>query len=174
MQLIGQRFLWVDSLCFSSVAGSSERQTDLAAMAQIYADALVTLVSLGPDHESPIPGITQRRSLQACVSTFGGVLRLQPFLERVSITVSPHTRRGWVLQETLVSKRVAYALDAEILLLDASGCHGESGDSSRWTGDDLDEELTRSFVDLSLLACEGEGISFAPLKDTSKITVSGI
>lgn len=127
-QRLGYRYLWVDALCI--IQGDADDWTrESRQMAGIFENALCTIVALGADHageglflsgnDAPAPG-TRKEAILPCV-TRGGKM-----LGEASLTVWPPpepesegrpvkdfigarwSRRGWVLQERMLSRRMVY------------------------------------------------------------------
>ncbi|KAK8099624.1 HET-domain-containing protein [Apiospora kogelbergensis] len=104
--LLGERYLWVDSLCIPQ-DDAHVVQLHVAQMAAIFEHASVTIVACdGNDAEFGLRGLrhsTQPRSLP-------GVLPLAPGVTlaartKVHLSRTPWSRRGWTLQEQVFSRR---------------------------------------------------------------------
>lgn len=103
--MIGQRYLWVDTLCIdhSRVAESTR---ELQRMGAIYANATLTIVALDGDAQDGVPGLrgvscTKNRD-EARYVPFGD----QQFIhDDDSMYSSPYHRRGWTYQEFHMSPR---------------------------------------------------------------------
>ncbi|KAK3377218.1 heterokaryon incompatibility protein [Lasiosphaeria ovina] len=109
VQRLGERYLWVDSLCIIQDATES-KQDLIGKMDLIYANAVCTIIAHGSvDASSPIPGVRTgtRRPIQAATPELGpgdGV-RLVASPSHYSACPLVYDTRGWTYQEQLVSRR---------------------------------------------------------------------
>ncbi|KAK8096507.1 het-E-1 heterokaryon incompatibility protein [Apiospora kogelbergensis] len=116
---MGERYLWVDSLCIphSDPAGAREQ---LMQMAMIYGNAVVTIVAVDDDAQKGLPGlkgISEARELKQELIPFGeerlvvdksDVFNFPSPRLRSSPDVDRYYHRGWTYQEWLVSPRKIY------------------------------------------------------------------
>jgi hypothetical protein len=104
---IGERYLWVDALCI--VQDNYENKMNrIRQMERVYGGALLTIAAdCGRDANTQLPGVRSgsRKPHQEIIS-FGdyalisGVVNLNSSLE-----YSTWNKRGWTLQEKLLSRR---------------------------------------------------------------------
>ena len=103
---MGKRYLWVDRLCIDQDPQCYERTEQISRMAEIFEEAEATIVALGYDADSGLPGVgtlprqTQphvRLSSMTLVSTMS---TLPPLAQR-----SQWSTRGWTYQEAVLSRR---------------------------------------------------------------------
>ena len=102
---LGQRYLWVDSLCIRQ-DDESEKATQVRQMDRIYGKALVTIVAAdGTSADSGLKGVTYSRDIeQLAEEVRPGVVVLIPF--DFNRPLYPWNARAWTLQEQLLSKRL--------------------------------------------------------------------
>jgi hypothetical protein len=120
---IGERFLWVDSLCIVQ-DDASLKHHQLQLMAEIYNSATATFIACAGSHAniSLVPLKCRHISLQK------GLLRratrrnpaqirrpLDPKRILDTITTSCHSGRGWTYQERLLSRRCLYFLEDRVI-----------------------------------------------------------
>jgi len=104
---IGERYLWVDALCI--VQDDYENKMNrIRQMERVYGGALLTIAAAcGRDANTQLPGVRSgSREPHQEIITFGdyalisGVVNLKSSLE-----FSTWNKRGWTLQEKLLSRR---------------------------------------------------------------------
>jgi hypothetical protein len=107
-KLLGERFLWVDSLCIIQ-DDDSDRRAQIRRMDSIYIGAFVTLIAAcGDDCNTGLPGVPPHRARhpRQVVLEIGRLrhasVHKDPFEELYS---SRWNTRGWTLQEKLLSIR---------------------------------------------------------------------
>ncbi|KAH7085275.1 heterokaryon incompatibility protein-domain-containing protein [Paraphoma chrysanthemicola] len=110
--MLGERYLWVDSLCIIQDDEDS-RQGQLNQMCAIYAHASITLVAAdGADCQyglRGLKGITQPRKLEQEVIPFGdGDHCVEHVFPLDCDSSAPYYSRGWTFQEQIFSKRRIY------------------------------------------------------------------
>ncbi|KAN0089937.1 HET domain containing protein [Hyaloscypha variabilis] len=116
-RLLGLRYLWIDSLCIKQDS-KADWEEQCSKMAQVYKDSYVTLA--GPAASSCNSGFLDTRPtpVQAWLEISDGkksdkiVLShpgvIQEFWRLGPEPNSPWSKRGWILQERLLSHRVLY------------------------------------------------------------------
>ncbi|KAI9861285.1 MAG: hypothetical protein M1813_005459 [Trichoglossum hirsutum] len=105
VQAIGERYLWVDSLCIVQ-DDETEKQRNIMNMDAIYKMSLLTIVALaGKDANAPLPGI------RPYVRSFRADGRFE-----AAMAVSKYETRGWTYQERLLSRRCIYFSDSQFYL----------------------------------------------------------
>ena len=106
---IGERYLWVDSLCILQ-NDPSTKHAQIAAMNVIYANAIATLVALGKDAGFGLPGVRPYpKPRQQPLRRAHGVrvMTLLPDLQNV-VSSSAWRTRAWTYQEELFSTRLLF------------------------------------------------------------------
>ncbi|KAI2464148.1 HET-domain-containing protein [Annulohypoxylon bovei var. microspora] len=108
VQRIGERYLWVDTLCI--VQDDAQKLVEIAKMAAIYANATVTIVaSGGVDADSGLrglQGISDPRSLKQVVHSLArGLTAIETHGSKVARNQTIWNTRGWTFQEALFSRR---------------------------------------------------------------------
>lgn len=105
---INARYLWVDALCIVQ-DNASEKHVQISLMHEIYAAAYTTIVQhAGSDANARLPGVREgSRSLIAMKSQFADTTLLAhaSYATPKVLNTSTHSKRGWTLQETLLSNR---------------------------------------------------------------------
>jgi hypothetical protein len=115
VQKLGKRYLWVDSLCISQ-NDEGHKANQIAIMDFIYQTAWATIVDLsGTSADSGLPrvssgGIVRQLSRQAGNDIF--VSALPPLLTYAK--QSPWSRRAWVLQEAMLSRRCLFFTHSQV------------------------------------------------------------
>jgi hypothetical protein len=116
---MGERFLWVDSLCIIS-DDPQDKAAQIPAMTTIYGRALLTIIAAaGKDANNGLPGIRIPRSKTRAVDL--GHCRLMRSCHPSNKNVSDPTRtttwatRAWTYQELLLSPRSLTFLDQEVI-----------------------------------------------------------
>lgn len=110
--MLGERYLWVDSLCIIQDDEDS-RQGQLNQMCAIYSHASITLIAVDGGNCQyglrGLEGISKPRRLEQEVVTFGGVDRCVEHIFPLDCGSSaPYYQRGWTFQERIFSKRRLY------------------------------------------------------------------
>ncbi|KAF4331605.1 heterokaryon incompatibility [Fusarium beomiforme] len=105
---IGERYLWVDTICIPHE--NRESATDqLCLMGAIYANAIVTIVAADGDSMTGLAGlkgISEPRGLEQKVIPFGNEkLLVRDDLNFEFQARRPYYERGWVFQELRLSAR---------------------------------------------------------------------
>jgi hypothetical protein len=102
---VGLQYLWVDALCIKQ-DDESEKETQIAQMDKIYANAVVTIVAAdGKNANSPLKGVSTERQIDQVVSEVRpDVNVLIPVPTGKSL--APWETRAWTLQEKLLSNRL--------------------------------------------------------------------
>jgi hypothetical protein len=116
-QRLGARYLWVD--CLSIMQDSSEKHQDIANMDIIYSQAELTLVACGSEHaESGMPGVRQgtrrRRATSKSRGRHAVALHL-PVEEYDVLQGTTYDTRAWTFQEVLLSKRVLFVTEHQVV-----------------------------------------------------------
>ena len=107
-ELLGQRYLWVDTLCIKQDSNEDKGQ-QIENMGLVYSCAELTIVSAaGSDSNGGLPGLrTGSRATQACVESLSGLQitsARQSFMPCISN--STWQSRGWTFQEKALSQRL--------------------------------------------------------------------
>lgn len=120
-----QRYLWVDRYCINQYQ-SDEKHAQISAMADIYEGALFTIVGLGYDADSGLPGISRPFGAQLRFEIRGREYMstgptLQHYLER-----SEWRKRAWVYQEAVLSRRCLFLTPDQAFLTCLRGTASET------------------------------------------------
>lgn len=114
--VIDERYLWADALCIPH-ANEKLRMEELRMMGAIYANALVTIISLDGDSQYGLPGlegISKARQIHKPIIPFGDekliVRNTSDFGFRFTVELhfdrgSDYHTRGWTFQEHQMSPR---------------------------------------------------------------------
>ena len=115
-ELLGQRYLWVDTLCIKQDSNEDKSQ-QMENMGLVYSCAELTVVSAaGSDSNGGLPGL--RTGSRATRTYFGSLSGLQitsayqPFAPCIS-TTTWHSR-GWTFQEKALSQRLLVFTEEQI------------------------------------------------------------
>lgn len=110
VEKVGQRHLWVDSLCIIQDKSTKEKTADLARMDRIYGHALFTIVAADSPHmDAGIKGIDPSNLRTPPKQILGSdiVPNAQLFLPiAVQQKLHPWELRAWTFQEKLLSRRL--------------------------------------------------------------------
>ena len=107
VQALGERFLWVDSLCIIQDA-PQHKHSELDKMSGIYANASVTIVAAQGDASHGLRGlkdVSEPRSLEQRVYSLGKVQLTEPSFPPYQHNPGVWKTRGWTFQESLFSRR---------------------------------------------------------------------
>jgi len=129
-QDLGQRYLWVDSLCIVQNDTEFQKQ-QIDIMDEIYASASFTIIAAAGDNaDSGLPGVNKwSREVQRQIITIqdvevsNTVPRLKPTAER-----SPWNTRGWTYQEQMFSKRAIFLTEVQAFFACSMGVEYELKD----------------------------------------------
>ena len=127
---LGAQYLWIDSLCI--IQDSKEDwEREAAAMASIYLNSALTIsATSSPDGQGGCYLESGNKTLESISSeTESGhryCVKLRERMTRESIA-KPLLRRGWVLQETVLSRRVLHLTTNQIFWQCKEGFHSEDG-----------------------------------------------
>ena len=117
VQHIGERYLWVDSLCLMQDSPSDRKM--LADMDAIYSHAVLTIVAAdGVDADAGIPGVQpDSRHLDQVITEIKPGLHLSISMcpTDCHIELSPWSSRSWTYQERLMSRRMLIFLREQVL-----------------------------------------------------------
>ncbi|KAF2004003.1 HET-domain-containing protein [Amniculicola lignicola CBS 123094] len=105
---LGYQYLWVDSVCINQT-NAAEKAEQIQNMGNIYADAVATIVVLGGNADSGIPGVDRKvfpRKDCQYYAHYGNnqFLSKMPSLKE-DIASSEWSNRGWTYQEGILSPR---------------------------------------------------------------------
>ncbi|KDR79145.1 hypothetical protein GALMADRAFT_223394 [Galerina marginata CBS 339.88] len=112
VQLIGERYLWVDALCL--IQDDDENMLDgISHMDLVYQCAMLTIVAAyGEDGNAGLPGLHpgSRDVNQEIIEVLPGIKMTSTTgvynaMTRSSAGANAHTTRGWTLQELVLSHR---------------------------------------------------------------------
>ncbi|OQU98235.1 hypothetical protein CLAIMM_04051 [Cladophialophora immunda] len=122
---LGLEYLWVDSCCIKQNS-IEDVKTEIGSMAGIFSGATVTLVSLGTDAATGLPGIYSARPEQMTVRAAGCLV--SPILPDLSTYIrdSKWRTRGWTYQEHFLSTCCLFFTSTEVFHLCSQGITTES------------------------------------------------
>lgn len=123
---LGERYLWVDSLCIPQ--GSTESEQQIKDMYTVFGNALLTIVAGdGVDANSGLSGIRRRwfapernhgrsRSIHQPIAGFKNYISIiAPYATQHDVRDSPWNTRAWTLQERLLSRRLLIFAKDEVV-----------------------------------------------------------
>ena len=121
---LGLRYLWVDRYCIEQFH-SLQKAAQIASMADYYEQAELTIVALGENARSGLPGISRARiepTLFECSGRLYGFsgMPLQYHLDR-----SRWSTRAWVYQEAILSSRCLFFTEEQIFFVCPQGTVSE-------------------------------------------------
>ena len=108
--LLGERYLWVDSLCIVQ-DDKKDKAVQIAAMDPIYSSAVLTVAAAsGISADTGLPGMSAGpRTFERYSERVQGVrLANRPQKTHKAIDVSVWNSRAWTFQERVVSPRILY------------------------------------------------------------------
>ncbi|KAF2492972.1 HET-domain-containing protein [Lophium mytilinum] len=114
-QNIGERYLWVDTLCIIQ-DDDTDRHIQISNMDIIYSQAILTIVAAsGSSADAGIPGVRPKsRSFEQHISSIDGKELISTRHDSIPFIVnSPWYSRGWTLQEYVLSHRLLFFIGGE-------------------------------------------------------------
>ncbi|RYP59342.1 hypothetical protein DL769_008580 [Monosporascus sp. CRB-8-3] len=163
MQRLGERYLWVDSLCI--IQDDDSTKLDLIRrMDIIYAEAVCTIIAHGSiDASCPLPGVRQHTRRPYRLTTTRriagadkGILVCSPC--HYTAYPSVYDTRGWTFQEQLLSRRrLVFGADQVFF-----SCHSQA--AGDWCEDpltDLGNSATNPAV-TRILDARGSPVAIQP------------
>jgi hypothetical protein len=111
---LGRRYLWIDSLCIEQ--SLDEEQTEdwkieSERMEDVYASAYCTL-AIHPTPDDRSRGFLVRQIVDESIriETSGGIFYVSRVVERYEdeVAASRLSARGWIIQETILSRRIIH------------------------------------------------------------------
>ena len=109
--LLGERYLWVDTLCIVQ-DDEDERAATIKVMHRIYEDGKLTIVAA--DGENANSGIPQRKGPFTAMVQGVRIVRQEP---RVDINQAPWNKRAWTYQEFHLSRRALIYMNGRIFFV---------------------------------------------------------
>ncbi|PPQ93699.1 hypothetical protein CVT25_001740, partial [Psilocybe cyanescens] len=127
VRLIGERYLWVDSLCL--IQDHDDDMLDgIAHMDIIYQCAVFTIIAgHGVDANAGLPGLhpESREVCQQIVEVLPGVQMTATTGVYNDMSAGTHTTRGWTLQELVLSHRAIIFTENRIYFRCRTNCMSE-------------------------------------------------
>lgn len=107
---LGMKYLWIDSLCIIQ-GDEQDWQSQSSKMAEVYGNASVTIAATAASH-SRQGFLFERKPAKRLVGQVWGPDETAYYARMVSsestLLSAPLSKRGWVLQEMVLSKRVVH------------------------------------------------------------------
>lgn len=112
---LGFRYLWIDSLCILQDSKSDWKQ-QAPQMAFVYANSACTIAGVGPSSDHGLFVSRKAMPMQPCLFSDSGDAKIycqkyqedRPDQDTAVLETVPLLRRGWVVQERLLSRRIVY------------------------------------------------------------------
>jgi hypothetical protein len=115
---LGEQYLWIDVFCIDQ-HDPAKKSEQIQQMDVIFSQAALTIVSVsGHDSNSGLPGVStdcEPRQLSAC-QTQVGLAATRAIDEEELLEASPWNKRGWCLQEEVLSRRCLFFTDHQYWL----------------------------------------------------------
>jgi hypothetical protein len=115
---MGGRYLWVD--CLSIVQDSPEKHRNIDNMDIVFSRAELTIVAVyGTDANSGLAGAQQGTRRRRAMPRIQGhhIIALALPIHKYSLLYgATYTRRGWTFQELLLSKRLLFVTEYQLVL----------------------------------------------------------
>ena len=109
VQQIGERYLWVDSMCILQDDDDSEKLKQINSMDQIYGSALFTIVAADATNaDVGLEGVRRgsRSVVQLAEEVRPSFHIMAPLVTPQHLDKSPWNMRAWTMQERLLSRRL--------------------------------------------------------------------
>ncbi|KAK8243819.1 heterokaryon incompatibility protein-domain-containing protein [Phyllosticta capitalensis] len=105
---LGERFLWADRLCIIQ-DDENDKENQINSMDTIFRSATFTIAAIDGTVDDGIPGISAPRTPQHNGCTIDDLEVMATYNPPVIASLySPWSKRGWTLQESLLSSRMLY------------------------------------------------------------------
>lgn len=131
---LGYQYLWVDYFCVDQYH-AADKLIQIQQMANIYSHASVTICALDASPELGLPGISRPRSTSATFRSDGVSYVCIPDPESMeqNLRESAWIRRGWTLQEAILSRRCLFLTDEQSSLICRFSHQTETLSSLSWS-----------------------------------------
>ena len=124
---LGKKYLWVDRYCIDQ-KDELVKASQINNMSTIFSRSWATMVSLGTDANTNLPGVTTPRQKFEVVRTAQCDILGQTSPPEVCVRSSAWNTRGWTFQEAVLSRRLLLFAASEVLLVCQHGVIYESLD----------------------------------------------
>lgn len=118
VEQIGERYLWVDSMCILQDDDDSDKLDQINSMDQIYGSALFTIVAAdAPNANTGLEGVRQgsRKVVQLAEEVRPNFHIIAPLATPQHLDKSPWNMRAWTMQERLLSRRLLIFTGGQVI-----------------------------------------------------------
>jgi hypothetical protein len=124
--ILGMQYLWNDYYCISQ-DHHEHKSHQLKLMGKIFGGAWATIVALGSNNKTHLPGLFFDRKAPPFTSVPGGGFLAFKLKSQMSHSIGKSTwsTRGWTFQENALSPRLIYFCDNEVIVQTRLGTEPE-------------------------------------------------
>ena len=123
----GKTYLWIDRYCVDQV-NPDRMKSQINDMSHVFRHSWATIVSLGADDQTPLPGVTADRPKLRLVETPQCDLLAPGIATNTLVKNSVWNTRAWTFQEAVLSMRLLLFAESEVHLMCKHGTVLESID----------------------------------------------
>jgi hypothetical protein len=124
--MIGERFLWIDSLCIVQ-DDPNWKHLQISQMDLIYSHSILTIVAVfGTNANHGLPGINQTLRVPTAAYVQDAVIARPTSYMVNSLTNTVYETRAWTLQEKALSKRCLFFSPEQVFFRCNAGIHQEN------------------------------------------------
>jgi hypothetical protein len=113
---LGKKYLWIDRYCVDQV-DHGRMHDQINEMSYIFNHSWATIVSLGADDQTPLPGVSMERQKLRLVQTAHCDLLTPGITPEAAIKESVWNTRAWTFQEARLSERILLFAKSEVHLI---------------------------------------------------------